>query len=123
MSKISIQQMADRVATLIEERLKITGPSLEAKLQKAGSRLPRPVREAGEVLVSATQMAQSPKLIMQINDEAVAVAYDTCLRHLNTVDRAADRRNLILDMAARIAFALLAVAVLVVVVLIWRGFV
>ncbi|MBI1170193.1 hypothetical protein GC209_02235 [bacterium] len=123
MSKITIQQMADRVSALMEERLKITGPSLEAKVQRAGRRLPREVREAAEALVAALQLAQNPKLLMQIDDEAVAIAYDICLRHLNGLNRAQRRRGMVLDAAARIAFALLVVGVLLVAVLRWRGFI
>lgn len=123
MSKVSIQQMADRVSALLEQRLKASGPTLEARIKRAGSKLPRKVRDAAEALVQATQMAENPKLMRQIDFEAVAVAYDICVRHLNTVNRADRRRGMLLDAGARIAFALLAVAVLVVGVLYWRGFV
>ncbi len=123
MSKVSIQQMADRVSALLEQRLKVTGPTLEVRIKRTGSKLPRKIRDAAEALVQATQMADNPKLLMQIDYEAVAVAYDLCVRHLNSVNQAERRRGMLLDAAARIAFALLAVAVLVVVVLYWRGFV
>ena len=123
MSKVSIQQMADRVSALLEQRLKATGPTLEVRIKRAGSKLPRKVRDAAEALVQATQMCESPKLLMQIDYEAVAIAYDICVRHLNSVDLSKRRRGLLLDAGARIAFALLAVVVLVVGVLYWRGFV
>ena len=123
MSKVSIQQMADRVSALLEQRLKVTGPTLEVRIKRTGSKLPRKIRDAAEALVQATQMADNPKLLMQIDYEAVAVAYDLCVRHLNSVNQAERRRGMLLDAAARIAFALLAVSVLVVVVLYWRGFV
>ena len=123
MSKVSIQQMADRVSDLLEQRLKVTGPSLEVRLKRTGSKLPRKIRDAAEALVQATQMADNPKLLMQIDYEAVAVAYDLCVRHLNTVNRAERRRGMLLDAGARIAFALLAVGVLLVAVLYWRGYV
>ena len=123
MSKVTIQQMADRVAALIDERLNIPGNNLESRLQRAGHRLPRNVREAGEVLVSATMMAQNPKLLMQIDDEAVATAYDTCVKHLKTVDLAKRRKGMLLDAGARIAFALLVVGGGLIAVLHWRGYV
>ena len=121
MSIVTVQQMADRVAGLLEERLRVRGATLEAKLARAGRRLPRKVREAGAALVQATVMIRSPKLMHQVDDATVALAYDICLRHLNTVDPFAARRGLILDIAARIAFAVLVVAVLLVTVLYWRG--
>jgi hypothetical protein len=112
MSVVTVQQMADRVAALLEERLRVKGDTLEARLNRAGRRLPRKVRDAGAVLVQATQMIRNPKMMHLVDDETVALAYDTCLRHLNTVDPAEARKGLILDMAARIVG-----------VLYWRGMV
>lgn len=123
MSRVSIQQMADRVSALLEQRLKATGPTLEARIKRAGSKLPRKVRDAAEALVQATEMTQSPKLITMIDFEAVAIAYDICVRHLNGLNKSERRMGLLLDAGARIAFALLAVAVLLVGVLYWRHFI
>ena len=121
MSAITIQQMADRVSDLVGERLRVKGATLQDRLTKAGRRLPRKVRNAGEALVQATQMVQSPKLLMQIDDGKVAAAYDICLKHLNTVNPTAARRGAILNIAASIAFSLLVVAALLVTVLYLRG--
>ena len=123
MSVITVQQMADRVAQLLGERLRVRGTGLQARLKAAGRRLPRKVREAGNALAAAVDMIQNPKLMHQVDDETVAVAYDICVRHLTAIDAGAARRGLLLDMAARIAFALLVVAVLFVTVLYWRGLV
>jgi hypothetical protein len=123
MSVVTVQQMADRVSALLEERLRIKGDTLEARLARAGRRLPRKVRDAGAALASAVSMIQNPKLMHQVDDETVAVAYDICVRHLTTINPSAARKGLLLDMAARVAFALLVVAVLFVAVLYWRGFI
>ena len=96
---------------------------MEAKLRVAGRRLPRKVRDAGAALAAAVTMIQNPKLMHQVDDATVAVAYDICVRHLTTVNPSAARKGLLLDMAARIAFAMLVVAVLFVGFLYWRGFV
>lgn len=123
MSVVTVQQMADRVSALLQERLGVRGDTLEGRLGRAGRRLPRKVRDAGAVLVQATQMTRNPRLMHLVDDQTVALAYDTCLRHLNTVDPVAARKGLILDIAARIAFAILVVAVLFVAVIYWRGMV
>ena len=122
MSAVTIQQLTDRVAALLEERLRVKG-SLAEKLRRAGRRLPRRVREAGAVLVQAQAMAQVPKLLMQIDDEAVADAYDISVRHLNTLNAGGGRRGMLLNMLASVGFSLLVVAGLVLAVLWWRGFV
>ena len=121
MSVVTIQQMADRVSALLAERLRVSGDGLEARLKRAGRRLPLKVREAGERLVQATVMIRNPKLVAQVDDATVALAYDICVRHLSTVNPMAARKGMILDIAARIAFAVLVVAVLFVAVLYWRG--
>lgn len=123
MSLATVQQMADRVNQLLEERLRLKGGTLEDKLRRAGRRLPRAVRDAGAALAAAVAMMQSPKLMHQVDDETVAVAYDTCVRHLTKINPGEARRGLILNMAASIAFSLLVVAVLFVAVLYWRGYV
>ena len=74
MSAVTIQQMADRVAGLMEERLRIRGVGLAEKLRKGGRLLPRRVRVAAEFLAQAAAMAQNAKLLMQIDDGAVAGA-------------------------------------------------
>lgn len=123
MSLVTLKQMADRVDALMEERLRIKGGTLEDKFRRAGRRLPRNVRDAGEALAAALMMMQNPKLMHQVDDETVATAYDICVRHLTTINPSAARKGLLLNMAASIAFAMLVVAVLLVSVLYWRGFV
>ena len=123
MSAVTIQQMADRVAGLLEERLRMRGVSLAEKLARGGRLLPRKVRTAAEFLARAATMAQNAKLLMQIDNAAVADAYDICLRHLGGVDAADRRRGMIVSVAASIAFSVLAVALLLGAVLYWRGFI
>ena len=123
MSAVTVEQMVNRVSDLLAERLRVKGVTLQDRLAKAGRRLPRKVRDAGEALVQASVMAQSPKLLMQVDHGKLAAAYDICLRHLNTVNPVAARRGVILNIAASIAFSLLVVAGLVVTVLYLRGLV
>ena len=123
MSAVTIQQMADRVAALMEERLHLRGKGLEAKVRKGGRLLPRKVRAAAELLAEASKMAQNPRLLMQIDDGAVAEAYDICVRHLGGVAAGSRRMDALVGIAGSIAFSVLVVAVLVLAVLYWRGFV
>jgi len=122
MSAVTIQQMADRVAGLMEQKLRVGGKGLAAKVRKAGRRLPKQVRVAAEALVQATEMARSARLMHQIDEELVAEAYDICLRHLGGVDVADRRRGVAVGIAASMAFSLLVVVGLVLVVVRWRGF-
>lgn len=111
MSRTTITQMADRVSALFQERLKVAG-TLEAQVARARKRLPKPVFAAGEALAEAVKLSSNPKFLPRIDEEAVAIAYDTLVRHLNGIGRSERRKGMVLDIAARIAFALLVVGAL-----------
>lgn len=122
MSAVTIQQMADRVSELMEQRLRAGGVGLAEKLRKRGRVLPRKVHEAAVLLSQAALMAPNPKLLRQIDEEKVAEAYDICVRHLGGVDAGAARRGAALGIAASVAFSLLVVGLGLLAVLRWRGF-
>lgn len=116
MSAITIQQMADRVAGLLEERLRIRGNGLAEKLGRGGRRLPRRVRQAAEALAEAAHRSQNPKLLLTIDESAVAEAYDICLRHLSGIGASARRRGFVSSVLAQVAFGLIVVVALVIMV-------
>ncbi|MFT4150829.1 MAG: hypothetical protein QM656_11595 [Paracoccaceae bacterium] len=123
MSAVTIQQMADRVAGLMEERLGIRGADLAAKLKRGGHLLPRKVRVAAGRLAKAAEMAKTPRLMVQVDQGRVAADFDTCVRHLGAIDRRSRRIGAVLGVAASVALGILALAVAVIVVLKWRGYV
>lgn len=123
MGAASIQQMADRVAVLMEERLRIRGDGLEAKIRKAGRLLPAKVRAKAEYLSKASEMARNPKLLVRVDEAKVAEAYDACVRYLGQVSPGERRISALIGIAASVAFSLLVVVLLVLAVLYWRGFV
>jgi hypothetical protein len=121
MSAITIQQMADRVAGLMEDRLRIRGAGLSDKLARGGRSLPRRVRKAAEVLAEAAQMSQNPRLLLQINHEHVAEAYDTCLRYLAPLGAGARRVAMLTGIVAQVGFGLVVMAAALLLVLKVRG--
>ncbi|MDP3338724.1 hypothetical protein [Frigidibacter sp.] len=122
MGSVSVQQMADRVAALMEERLRMRGAGLAEKLRRGGRALPRRIRAEAELLAAAAEKAQVPKLLVQMDHARVAAAYDACVRYLHPLGRTARVRGYVLDLAAASGFALVVTAALVVGVLVWRGF-
>lgn len=122
MSAITIQQMADRIGALMEDRLGARGDGLAEKLRKAGHKLPSKLRKEADFLAEAAHLSQNPKMLLQIDHDRVAAAYDQCVRHLNRLPNAR-RRGMLASIGTSIALSLLAVAVLVVAVLVWRGFI
>lgn len=122
MGAVAIQQMADRVAGLMEERLKIGGRDLSAKLRRGGRQLPKKVREGAQLLASAAEKSKNPKLLGQIDMGAVADSYDACVRHLMTIDPVGRRRDSIAGMIAYVGFGVLALLLGIIALLAWRGY-
>jgi len=123
MGSASLQQMADRVADLLEERLGIEGQDLGEKLRRGGRILPRNIRREAEFLASSAAAAADPRTLGGIDHPHVARAYDTCLQHLKGMSPDVVRRKARVRMLARIGFYLLVVAMLTYAVMRWRGLV
>lgn len=122
MSAAAVQQMADRVASLLEERLNLSGRNLSVKLRRGGRLLPKKVRERAHLLAMSAEKAKNPKLMGQIDMGEVADAYDACVKHLMTVDPAGRRRDTIAGMFASVGFGVLTTILAVVAFLAWRGY-
>ncbi len=122
MSGVSVQQMAGRVAELMEARLRVRGRGLGEKLRRGGRLLPRRVRRKAEFLARSAQAAGVPRLQMQLDHERIAEAYDACVRYLKPLGASARRRAILLEMVTGFATGILTTAVLVVGLLLWRGF-
>ena len=122
MSAVTIHQMAERVAQLLEERLGLGGRDLSAKLKRAGRMLPKKVRDSGKVLAAAAHKAQNPKLLGQIDMGDVTEAYDVCVKHLIAIDPVGRRRDLFAGMVGSVGLGVLVLAVALLGFLAWRGY-
>ncbi|MCZ8080293.1 MAG: hypothetical protein RSE12_17650 [Fuscovulum sp.] len=78
---IIILQKANRISELLEERLGVKGPSLEARLGRAGRVLPSEARQAGWRIALAERKAKLGDLA-GIDEYSFDDDYRTCLRHL-----------------------------------------
>ena len=117
----SIHQMADRISALLVQKYRVKG-RLSDQAPRLRRRLPGRVNDALALMISAEYMAQNPALLPQIDHEAVAAAYDLALKHLNGIDTSDRRKGAVVGIAASIAFSLLVVALGLLAVLHWRGY-
>ncbi len=112
MGSASIEQMAERVAELMADRLGISGRTLGDKLKRGGRKLPRRVRKEAEALARAATEAAHPVLSQRVDAARAARAYDACMRHLSPIGAGARWRNRLLDFGARVAWIVLVTLVL-----------
>ena len=123
MSVASLQQMAGRVAELFEALLNVGGKTLSDKLRRGGRRLPRNVRREAAYLAEAAEQAKVPKLLVQIDHARTADAYDACLRYLKPIGAGERRRTLAMQILTGVGAAIFVTGVLLLLVLIWRGYI
>ena len=119
---ISVQQMADRVAELMESRLRVRGQTLADKLKSGRRHLPKRILLAAEALAEADRQAQIPHLQTRIDREAAAQAYDICVRYLKPLGAGARRSTFLWGLAGSVAGAVLISGSMVVTLLFWRGY-
>jgi hypothetical protein len=121
MGTATIEEMADRIAGLMQDRLGVGGKGLAEKLRRGGRLLPRKVHAEAEVLASAAAMARNPKLLVRMDQARLTQAYEACAKHLGGVNRWGRAKGTTLDVASSIAFRLLVVTGLLIWVLRLRG--
>lgn len=123
MSAANLHQMAGRVAELFEARLNVGGKTLADKLRRGGRRLPRNVRREAAYLAQAAEQSRVPKLLVQIDHARTADAYDACLRYLKPIGAGERRRALAMQVLTGVGAAVFVTGAMVLLILIWRGFV
>lgn len=121
MSAVTIQQMADRVAGLMEERLGVPGQGLSEKLRRGGRALPRRVHGAAKELADLAEKSRNPKLMVQIDQGRVAQCYDVCVKHLSGLRPQSARMNALIRVASTVAMGLLVLGLVFVLVQRLRG--
>lgn len=123
MADVTVQQMAARVAQLMEDRLNVRGTTLPEKLRRGGRRLPRRVRTQAAYLAEAAEKARVPKLQIQLDHQRIASAYDGCVKHLRPIGMSARRRAYAVSVISSAGLAVFATGALFLAFLIWRGLV
>lgn len=108
---------------LMQQKLDVRGRDLRQIFRRAGRRLPRRVRNSGAELMRAEMLAQNPKTARQVDAQAVDRAYEAVLTHLHALDVTEMRKSRILSLAGAVVANIIAVAVLFIVWLWWRGYV
>ena len=117
-----IQEKAMEVADMMKERLGVRGKDLATKLRHTGRMMPKRIKQEARFLAEAAKLAANPKLSRMINLEQVEKAHHSCMTFLESVDAVDRHKGVVLGILGSIAMAFLVVTVLVLGVLVWRGY-
>lgn len=117
-----ITQDAEAVASTMRSKLRVRGKSLSSVLSRGRRRLPRRVARAAGDLVQAEAIAQHPRLRLTLDDRGLTRARGEVERYLAEIDPADDRKGWFLGVLASLSVNLILFAVLIVSLLVWRGF-
>lgn len=98
LAETTFQDRANRLETLIEDRLGIRGRGLEAKLHRAGRALPGFIRREAGKIVQAHQMLANPKLARQVDPSGLESAFRKCETWLKAVDPKERRKGAVLGL-------------------------
>lgn len=118
-----IHDKAAEVAELMKERLGVRGNDLATKLRHTGRMMPKRVKRDATYLAEACVLAENPKLSRMIDHERINAAHQACMVFLQEVDVADRRKGVVLGVLGSLALGLIVVTVLVLSVLVWRGYI
>lgn len=120
---MDLDDRLETIAALMEERMGIRGDGFEAKLARAGRRLPRRLRREGALLAEARALAEHPRLARRVDLRRLRKAARALERHLERIDAGKRRTTARINWLAGNALNILIVLGLLVAVIAWRGLV
>ncbi|NIZ14033.1 hypothetical protein [Phaeobacter sp. HF9A] len=118
----TLETELDQIHTLLDKRLKLSGPLPEA-LPRARRYLPHRLRKAAQELLAAQECFENPRIARTLDEDRLVKKARSLKAYLAGIDLRDRRKGRLLDLGATIGFALLSVIALLVLVLRWRGFV
>ena len=119
---MDMHERAERLATLMEERLDIRGMGIAAKTRRSGRKVPRWVRRELDALVEGMKLAENPKLAPRVDYQRIDSGTAKVEKWLLDVDAWDRRRGVAVEWGAGLAFNLLVVVAILIALLGWRGF-
>lgn len=121
MDRRQFDEQAEAVSDLLRARLGVRGRSLRIRLRRAGRRLPKPARAAGDRIVAAQAMAENPRLWPLVGLSGIQEAFTTLRASLERIDPKDRRRGALLGLTGAMVFNLMLAGALVIGLLVWRG--
>lgn len=117
------QQNTEAASELLRRKFGVRGRGLETRLRRAGRRLPKAARRAGQDIVQIQPYMSHPKLARLLEETHVTGAFDALHSNLEGINRADRRKGAVLALAGGLVFNLIIVVTVLVLLLRWRGIV
>lgn len=117
-----IRRKNTALAKLAGEKFSFEPSDLRQAMRRVGRRLPKKAHRMAQVLIDAENRAGHPKIRLQINTVSLESAYEELRGALESVDPADRRKGLVLSTLAMVSVNVIAVFTLLIVVLVWRGY-
>lgn len=105
MAADTLTRKTARIRTLLEQRLKLRGPTLEQQAGKVGRSLPRGVLRDLRAVVRADVAQGHPRLARMVDAKSVGLAADRVETYLRGVDPTQERITRLLRRLAVVAAA------------------
>ncbi|GAA6182613.1 hypothetical protein NBRC116594_40510 [Shimia sp. NS0008-38b] len=121
---IASHDIDDKVTQLLElarEKFGVRAKTLDKAMRKLGRRVPSRLHRQAEVISAAQKLGGNPKLMVQVDGDAVGCAFAEIKAHLSSVDVRERRIDRLLDVLGSISFNLIALTALLIVFLRWQG--
>jgi len=122
MEQLDISRISDEIAKAMGEKIGAKGRGLKAKLRHSGRQLPGDVRDSIKFVIEAERKMANPKLMKQVDPLEVGRAKHAVLSYLQNADPTEATRKAAANYFSGLALNLLLLAVLIVAILMWRGF-
>lgn len=119
----NLQTEIQQSLALMREKLGIRGTTASETLSRCKRMMPRHVYGAVKSLADAESYLEHPRLRQTLDTTSLSRAASDVTTHLKAVDTADRRKGWWLGMLGGLAFNMIAFGTLLVVVLIWRGFI
>ncbi|MFV0410029.1 MAG: hypothetical protein ACK5LJ_10155 [Paracoccus sp. (in: a-proteobacteria)] len=126
MTPLNVRSWAEEVAVLMATRLggvrRGEAVDLDGMIRRRGAALPRKLRRQAAVLRDAELVTNMPKIARQTDFSGAAQAHADLVAYLKPFGRVTRMQERATNFAASVVFGLLMLGILVIWVLVWRGF-
>lgn len=119
--EIDIQTRIAQTILLLRKKLGLRDKTLAESVKRAKRRLPRRIYKQALMLAKAEEMADHPKLRLVLDTPRLEKASEEVQAHLNAINLADRRWGWFLGLLGSLAFNLIALTVIMLVFLWWRG--